>query len=223
MIVLEVKDVWKIYKVGEEEVAALAGVSLKINEGEFISIMGPSGSGKSTLMNMIGLLDRPTKGKVFLEGKNTSEMSEKELAKARGRKIGFVFQKYNLINTLTALENVTLPMIFQKISEEERVKRARGLLKIVNMSHRENHKPSELSGGEQQRIAIARALAMNPKIILADEPTGNLDSKTEKKIMEIFIQLNKKFGHTVILVTHDPEVASYAQKIIRIKDGKIIS
>ncbi len=220
--IIEIKDVWKIYEVGKVKVEALRGLNLVVNKGEFIAVMGPSGSGKSTAMNMIGCLDLPTRGKIFLSGKDISKMTESDLAQIRGKKIGFVFQKFNLINTLTAKENVTLPMIFQGLSAAERERRAEELLTLVGLKDRINHRPTELSGGQQQRVAIARALANNPEVILADEPTGNLDSKTGKAVMDFFKKLNKDKGVTIVLVTHDEEVAMNADRIEYLRDGRIV-
>jgi len=220
--IIELKNVWKIYKMGKVEVPALRGLSLQIKPGEFVAIQGPSGSGKSTAMNMVGCLDIPTKGKVYLEGQDISKLSESELAQIRGRKIGFVFQQFNLINTLTALENVMLPMTFQSKSRAERQKRAQKLLELVGLKDRINHKPTELSGGQQQRVAIARALSNNPEIILADEPTGNLDSKAGKAFMDFLKELHKKENKTIIMVTHDSDLARYAQRVAYLKDGQIV-
>jgi len=220
MPIIELKNVSKIYKMGDNKVYALDKANLKINEGEFVAIFGPSGSGKSTLMHIIGCLDIPTQGTVFLEGKDISKFSESELATIRGKTIGFIFQTFNLFQTLTVLENVMLPMVFQDMPAKERKKRAKELIEYVGLGHRVDHRPAELSGGEQQRVAVARSLAINPKIILGDEPTGNLDSKTGKKIMEGLKEVNKE-GKTVILVTHDASLTSYANKIVHIKDGKI--
>lgn len=219
--VVELRNVWKVYGDGEVKVEALRGVNLKILEGEFIAIMGPSGSGKSTLLNMIGCLDKPTRGKVLIDGVDVSKLDERELAKIRSEKIGFIFQLFNLSPNLTALENVYLAMLFKGVSRKEGLKRAEELLEIVGMKRRMNHYPNQLSGGEMQRVAIARALANNPKIILADEPTGNLDSKSGREVMKVLEGLNKKLGTTLIVVTHDPEVAKFAEKIFIIKDGKI--
>ncbi|MCK4550988.1 MAG: ABC transporter ATP-binding protein [Candidatus Aenigmarchaeota archaeon] len=219
---IELKSVKKIYRMGNVDVPALNGVSMTVNRSEFIAIMGPSGSGKSTLMNMVGCLDVPTVGNIFLDGKDIAKMSESALAQIRGRKIGFVFQKFNLLSTLTALENVTIPMMFQNIEESKRTKRAIELLKIVGLDDRAHHKPSELSGGQQQRVAMARSLANDPEVILADEPTGNLDTKTGKEVINILNTLNKE-GKTIIMVTHDPDVAKFAQRIVYIKDGLINS
>lgn len=220
---IKLENVWKIYQLGKVELTVLKGISLEINPGSFVSILGPSGSGKSTLLNMIGFLDVPTKGKIFLEEKDTSRLSEDEMADIRGKKIGFIFQQFNLLPNLNSLENVTMPMLFQGVSENERKDRAESLLISVGLEKRILHRPSELSGGEQQRIAVARSLANNPKIIIADEPTGNLDSKTGKKIMEILINFHQKEGKTIIVVTHDSNIADYSEKIINIKDGQIVS
>jgi putative ABC transport system ATP-binding protein len=220
--VIELKDVWKIYKMGDIEVAALRGMSLKVEKGEFVSIMGPSGSGKSTSVNMVGCLDIPTKGQIFLDGKDISKLSESDLAQIRGKKIGFIFQKFNLINTLTALENVMLPMAFQNVSKQEQYKRAVKLLELVDLQDRMDHRPTELSGGQQQRVAIARSLANNPEVILADEPTGNLDSKTGNTVMEFLRKMNKQEGKTIIMVTHDDDLAQYADRIEYLKDGAIV-
>jgi len=221
-IIIELKNVYKIYGMDHTEIPAVNGISLKIYEGEFVSIIGPSGSGKSTLMNLIGCLDVPTYGKVLINGKDASKMSEDSLANLRASEIGFVFQSFNLLPRLTAIENVMLPMNFSdKIKNKE--ERAMKLLKDVGLGNRMNHKPSELSGGQRQRVSIARALANNPNIILADEPTGNLDSKSGKEVIKILGNLNKKFGHTLVLVTHNRTLANLAQRIIMLKDGKIIS
>jgi len=218
--IIELKNLSKHYEMGENIVKALDGIDVKIKKGDFIAIVGPSGSGKSTMMNMIGALDLATKGEIFLEDENIENLEESELAQIRGRKIGFVFQTFNLIPTLTALENVMLPMTFQEVDREEKLERAEKILKKVGLEHRKNHFPNELSGGEMQRVAIARALANNPEVILADEPTGNLDSKTGKEIMKIFTDLNKK-GKTIILVTHDLDLTKYATKVLKLRDGKI--
>ncbi len=220
--VIELKDVWKIYTMGDVEVAALRGITLSVEKGEFVSIMGPSGSGKSTAVNMVGCLDIPSKGQILLEGKDISKLEESELAQIRGKKIGFIFQKFNLINTLSALENVMLPMTFQNVAYEERITRAKKLLSLVELGDRIDHKPNELSGGQQQRVAIARSLANDPQVILADEPTGNLDSKTGNIVMEFLKKMNKDEGKTIIMVTHDDELSQYADRIEFLKDGKII-
>lgn len=218
--IIELKNVKKIYQMGQVQVKALDGVSFKINKNEFISVIGASGSGKSTLLNVMCCLSRPTEGKVLIEGRDIAEMDDNELAVIRGREIGFVFQTFNLIQRLSALENVTLPMWFMGKSEEERVKKAKNLLEMVGLEHRIKHRPSELSGGERQRVAIARSLANDPPIIVGDEPTGNLDSKTGKEILNIFKDLYKQ-GRTVILVTHDADIAKKTKKRIYLKDGKI--
>ncbi len=220
MAVIKLKNVWKVYQMGDSNVEALRGIDIDINEGDFVSIMGPSGSGKSTSMNMVGCLDLPTKGSIYLGNDDISKLDESELATIRGKKIGFIFQQFNLIKTINAMENVMLPMIFQGIPEEGRKKKARELLELVNLGHRINHKPNELSGGEQQRVAIARALANDPDIILADEPTGNLDSKTGEIVLKFLKELNKN-GKTIIIVTHDPNIAKQTRKIFYIRDGMI--
>lgn len=220
--VIQLKDVWKTYKLGEHEVHALRGASLEVFDGEFLAIKGPSGSGKSTMMNLVGCLDIPTKGTIHLDRHNISNLSESNLAQIRGKKIGFIFQKFNLLNNLTALENVTLPLIFQNLSAEKRKKIATDLLEDIGLKDRMHHTPNQLSGGEQQRVAIARALAVNPEVILADEPTGNLDSKTGDKIMELLKELNRKKKKTVVFVTHDDDLAVQADRIAYLHDGQII-
>ncbi|HDJ96594.1 MAG TPA: ABC transporter ATP-binding protein [Candidatus Aenigmarchaeota archaeon] len=221
-IVIECKNVWKIYNpYTPAEVKALRGVNLSVKRGEFIAIMGSSGSGKSTLLHCIGCLDTPTRGKILIEGVDVSKLDEKELALLRRYKIGFVFQFFNLISNLTALQNVELPMVFAGVSQNKRRERAIELLKMVGLGKRLNHKPNELSGGEQQRVAIARALANNPSIILADEPTGNLDSRSGEEVMNIFVELNKNEGRTILIVTHEPYIAKKAKRIVKIKDGRI--
>jgi putative ABC transport system ATP-binding protein len=220
---IKLENVWKIYRLGKVELNVLKGISLEIYPGNFVVILGPSGSGKSTLLHIIGLLDTPTKGKVFLEGQDTSRFSEDELAQIRGKKIGFIFQQFNLLQNITALENVMMPMTFQGIPENERKEKAEFLLSSVGLKERILHRPLELSGGEQQRIAIARALANNPGVIVADEPTGNLDSTTGQKIMEALISLHEKEQKTMIVVTHDPTIADYSEQIINIKDGQLVS
>lgn len=220
--IISLSDVWRIYVMGEMEVQALQGVSFDIEHGEFVSIMGPSGSGKSTCMNMIGCLDRSTKGDVIINGQKTVEMSEKELAHLRNETVGFVFQQYHLLSTMTVLENVMLPLRYQGFDVSERKKRAQVVLEQVNLADRMGHRPSELSGGQKQRAAIARALATEPDIILADEPTGALDSETGKSVMNLFREINKA-GTTIIIVTHDPGIGHSAHRCIRLFDGKIAS
>jgi len=221
--IIKLENVWKIYQLGKVELAALKGINLVIQPGSFVAIMGPSGSGKSTLLNIIGCLDTPTEGKVFLKGQDISLLSENQLAQIRGKTIGFIFQEFNLLPNLSALENVTLPMIFQGLSEDERKERGKGILIKVDLKDRIHHQPAELSGGERQRVAIARAFANNPEMVIADEPTGNLDSTTGKKIMEILTDFHKKEGKTIVVVTHDPHIAEYSKEIVNIKDGQIIS
>ena len=220
--IISLEDVWKIYRMGEVEVQALRGLTLDIKKGEFVAIMGPSGSGKSTAVNMVGCLDVPTRGKVFLEDHDISKLSESDLAQIRGRKIGFIFQQFNLINTLSALENVGLPMMFQGVPEEERNRRARKLLELVELGDRTGHRPTELSGGQQQRVAIARALVNDPAVVLADEPTGNLDSKTGSIVMDFLKKLNKEEKKTIIMVTHDAHIAKNAQRTVFLKDGRVV-
>ncbi len=219
--VIELDQVSKIYKMDEVEVPALKDVDVKIKNKEFVAIMGPSGSGKSTMLQMIGCLDRPTSGKVFLDGTDVSKLNDSQLARVRGKKIGFVFQYFNLYPTLTAQGNVELPMMIVEMDKKHRQKRALELLKIVGLEKRANHLPSQLSGGERQRVAIARALANEPAFVLADEPTGNLDSKSGNDIMKIFVELNER-GKTIIIVTHDENIASHSKRIIKLKDGEII-
>lgn len=217
---IRLEHVFKIYEMGDNKVYALDDVSLRIAPHEFVSIIGPSGSGKSTLMNMLGCLDTPTQGKYLLDGMDVSKKTDDELAEIRNNKIGFVFQGFNLLPKLTAIENVELPLIYSNVSTKERHERALESLRKVGLAERANHKPTELSGGQQQRVAIARALITNPPIILGDEPTGNLDSKSGKEVMEIFKELNKN-GNTVILITHDSGVAAQAKRVVRIQDGKL--
>lgn len=220
--IIELIDVKKIYKMGKSEVRALDGVTLSVKKGEFVSIVGKSGSGKSTLVNQVGCLDTPTSGKVLLDGQDIAKMSESKLAQVRGRKIGFIFQTFNLMPTLTVSENVALPMSFQDISQEKIKKNVSSVLELVDLTDRANHKPGELSGGQRQRVAIARALGNNPEVVLADEPTGNLDTKTGKQIMEFLMDLHKNKKVTIIMVTHDDDLAMCAERTITLSDGKII-
>jgi len=220
--IIKLKNVWKIYKMDEVEVPALRGLDLEVKKGEFLAILGPSGSGKSTALNMIGSLDIPTKGEVYLDGVNISTLTESDLAQLRGKKIGFVFQVFNLIPSLDAVGNVALPMIFQGKSRDYRIKRAKQILTKVGLDHRLTHKPSQMSGGERQRVAIARALSNDPEVILADEPTGNLDSKTGLEVMELLKELHKKDKKTIILVTHDHNLVKYSHRIAYLMDGKIL-
>jgi len=220
--IIKLENVWKIYRLGKVELSALRGVCLEIAPGGFVSIMGPSGSGKSTLLNMIGCLDIPTKGRVFLGGKDIARLSEDELAYLRGKTIGFVFQEFNILPNLTALENVILPMVFQAVPQKEREERAKRILTSLGLGSRISHRSTELSGGERQRVAIARAFSNNPEMVIADEPTGNLDSASGKKIMEILSDFHQKEGKTVVVVTHDPHIASYSEQIINIHDGQVV-
>lgn len=218
--VIEARDLCKTYKMGDNELRALDNVSLKILEGDFVAIIGPSGSGKSTFMNILGCLDLADNGEYLLDHTNIKSLTEDELSEVRNKKIGFIFQNFNLLSKLSAIENVELPLIYQGVKSKERSKIALESLNMVGLESRKNHMPNELSGGQQQRVAIARAIASNPQIILADEPTGALDSKTSKEILEILKQLNKN-GKTIIMITHDNEIAKEAKRKIRIKDGKI--
>lgn len=218
--IIKLDNVWKTYKMGHVNINALAGLNIEIKEGEFVAVVGPSGSGKSTTMNMIGCLDIPTRGKIYLEQHDISKLSESTLAQIRGKKIGFVFQAFNLIPTLTALENIMLPMTFQSVPREARLNKARDLLIKLGLKDRLNNLPSQLSGGESQRVAIARSLANDPEIILADEPTGNLDSKTGSEIMELLTNLHEKEHRTIAMVTHDASLKRHADRVIYIKDGK---
>jgi len=220
-IALDVKDVWKIYGT-KVQIEVLRGVSLSISEAEFVAIIGASGSGKSTLMHVMGCLQKPTRGEIVLDGVNIAELTEDELAEIRGKQIGFVFQQFNLLPLKTAQKNVELPLIFQGVNSTERSKKAAELLERVGLGHRMSHKPSQMSGGEQQRVAIARALVGNPAIIFADEPTGNLDTKSSREIMSILKKLNSE-GKTLIVVTHDPEIAKWADRTIRLRDGRVIT
>jgi putative ABC transport system ATP-binding protein len=219
---IRTEDLWKTYEMGSTEVHALHGVSFSIRRNEYVAIMGPSGSGKSTLMNLIGCLDTPTKGQYWLNGRLVSEMDDDELAHIRNKEIGFVFQTFNLLARATALHNVELPLIYSGVPSKDRIERAKKSLALVELSDRMDHKPNELSGGQRQRVAIARALVNNPSIILADEPTGNLDSQTGVEIMKLFDKLHTE-GNTIILVTHERDIAEYAHRVISIRDGKIAS
>jgi putative ABC transport system ATP-binding protein len=219
-IVIETREIWKTYEMGEEELHALRGVSIEIRKGEYVAIMGPSGSGKSTLMNLIGCLDTPSKGSYWLAGRLVSQLDDDELAYIRNKEIGFVFQTFNLLPRATALHNVELPLVYNGTPSEERLERAKKVLAQVDLTGRMMHKPNELSGGQRQRVAIARALVNHPSILLADEPTGNLDSATGVEIMALFAKLHQS-GNTIILVTHEPEIAQHAHRVIRLRDGKI--
>jgi putative ABC transport system ATP-binding protein len=219
---VQVENVEKVYKLGEIPVQALRDVSLELQKGEFVAIMGPSGSGKTTLLNLIGVLDKPTKGKIYIDGRDITKLKEKELTKLRRSTVGYIFQFYNLIPVLSAFENVELPMLIAGMPKEEREERAHNLLEKVGLAGRENHRPDELSGGEQQRVAIVRALANKPSVVLADEPTGDLDSKTGKEVMQALRDLSSNEGATVIVVTHDSMVADMASKIFEMRDGRII-
>jgi len=220
MGLINTQDLWKTYVMGSEEIHALRGVSIDIDKGEYVAIMGPSGSGKSTLMNLIGCLDTPSKGSYMLNGKEVGAMNDDELARIRNEEIGFVFQTFNLLPRATALHNVELPLVYAGVSGKDRVERAKLALQKVELIDRASHRPNELSGGQRQRVAIARALVNNPSILLADEPTGNLDSKTGEEIMAVFSRLHGG-GNTIILVTHEPDIASHAHRVIHIRDGQV--
>jgi putative ABC transport system ATP-binding protein len=221
-IVVDAKDLTKVYVMGDVEVHALRGLSLQIERGEVLSIMGPSGSGKSTLMNTLGCLDRPTSGEYYLDGESVADLNDDQLADIRNRKVGFVFQSFNLLPRATALSNVELPLRYSAVSGRERRERARAALESVGLGDRIHHRPSELSGGQQQRVAIARALINNPAIVMADEPTGNLDTKSGDEIMNVLMQLNKELATTLIIVTHDPEIAEQTKRIVTIRDGVVV-
>jgi putative ABC transport system ATP-binding protein len=220
MALIDTHDLWKTYVMGSEEIHALRGVTIGIERGEYVAIMGPSGSGKSTLMNLIGCLDTPSKGSYLLNGKQVSQMNDNELARIRNQEIGFVFQTFNLLPRATALQNVELPLVYAGVQGKDRNQRARAALDKVELTSRIGHRPNELSGGQRQRVAIARALVNNPSILLADEPTGNLDSKTGSEIMALFARLHEA-GNTIVLVTHEAEVAAFAHRTIHIRDGKV--
>ena len=220
--IIRAEGLWRTYQMGAEEIHALRGVSFTIDKGEYVAVMGPSGSGKSTLMNLIGCLDTPTSGTYVLRGKVVSEMNDDELAAVRNREIGFVFQTFNLLPRATALHNVELPLVYAGMAKERRIGQAKAALEMVDLTDRMNHRPNELSGGQRQRVAIARALVMSPSILLADEPTGNLDSATGEEIMRLFGRLHEQ-GHTIILVTHERDIADHALRTIRLRDGQIES
>ena len=220
MPLIETRDLWKTYVMGDEEIHALKGVSISIERGEYVAIMGPSGSGKSTLMNLIGCLDTPSKGTYLLNDKEVSQMNDNELARIRNEEIGFVFQTFNLLPRATALHNVELPLVYAGMGKTERLEQAKAAIEKVELTHRMTHKPNELSGGQRQRVAIARALVNNPSILLADEPTGNLDSKTGVEIMALFARLHEA-GNTIIVVTHEADIAAYAHRVIAIRDGQV--
>lgn len=220
MALIETHDLWKTYVMGDEEIHALRGVSIQIERGEYVAIMGPSGSGKSTLMNLIGCLDTPSRGSYLLNGKQVSQMSDNELARIRNEEIGFVFQTFNLLPRASALQNVELPLVYAGVGAKERQQRAREVLERVELGSRMTHRPNELSGGQRQRVAIARALVNNPSILLADEPTGNLDSKTGAEIMALFARLHDA-GNTIVIVTHEAEVAALARRAIFVRDGQV--
>ena len=221
-LVVEAKDLKKVYVMGDVEVHALRGLSIQIEAGEVISIMGPSGSGKSTLMNTLGCLDRPSSGEYYLDGESVAEMNDDQLADIRNRKVGFVFQSFNLLPRATALSNVELPLRYASVSGKDRRERARAALEAVGLGDRIHHRPSELSGGQQQRVAIARAIINDPAIVMADEPTGNLDTKSGDEIMQVLLNLNKELATTLIIVTHDPEVAEQTNRVVTIRDGVVV-
>jgi len=219
-IIIRTYDLWKTYLMGQEEIHAVSGLDVEIRKGEYVAIMGPSGSGKSTLMNLIGCLDTPTGGQYYINGRLVSDMSDDELARIRNKEIGFVFQTFNLLPRATALHNVELPLIYAGLSGDVRIERAKGAMRQVDLEDRMSHKPSELSGGQHQRVAIARALVNNPSILLADEPTGNLDTATGNEIMGVFARLHQQ-GNTIVLVTHEHDIAMHAHRVIHLRDGKV--
>jgi putative ABC transport system ATP-binding protein len=221
-VIIKASGLGKTYQMGEETIKALDSVDLEVRRGEYVAFMGPSGSGKSTLMNLVGALDTPTRGEYILNGHDVSRMSESDLASVRNKEIGFVFQTFNLLPRYSAIENVALPLVYAGLPKAERLKKARASLEAVGLGNRASHRPNELSGGQRQRVAIARALVNNPSIILADEPTGNLDSKTSHDIMALFRELNER-GNTIIMVTHEEDIAAYARRIIRLRDGRVES
>lgn len=220
--IIELQDTWKIYKMGEVEVPALRGISVEIKKGDFVAIIGASGSGKSTMMNLIGCLDLPSKGSIYLKSQDISKLSESDLASLRGKTIGFIFQQYNLIQSMSAFENVMLPLEFQEYDEREAANKTREILKLVGLGDKMQYRPTQLSGGQQQRVSIARSLASDPEIVLADEPTGALDSVTGREVLDMLHRLWKDHGKTIIMVTHDLNLAKYAHTIIELKDGKIL-
>lgn len=221
-VVVEVEDLYKIYKVGENKVRALNGVSFKVHEGEFCAIVGTSGSGKSTLLNMLAGLEHPTKGQISIRGQHIEKMNEKQLVAFRREHVGFIFQSFNLMGTMNAIENVALPLSFRGVPKKERMKRAERMIRLVGLEKHKKHKPNQMSGGQQQRVGMARALVLNPDIVFADEPTGNLDSVTSEEMMTLMRNVVNKHHKTLVMVTHDNQLASYADRIIHIKDGKII-
>jgi len=222
MPLIETVDLWETYVMGSEEIHALKGVSISIERGEYVAIMGPSGSGKSTLMNLIGCLDTPSQGSYLLNGKQVSQMNDNELARIRNEEIGFVFQTFNLLPRATALHNVELPLVYAGVPSADRQQRARLALEKVELGARMTHKPNELSGGQRQRVAIARALVNDPSILLADEPTGNLDTENSKAVLEILCDLNKRLGQTILMITHNPDAAAYGHRMVRMRDGRIV-
>ncbi len=222
-VVIKIRNLRKVYKIGTEKVVALERIDADIHKGEICCVLGTSGSGKSTLLNMLAGLEKPTRGSVEIYGENISRMSEKQLAVFRQKHIGFVFQSYNLIGSMTALENVTMPLIFRGVSKRTRLKKAEKMLRYVGLANRAKHKPGEMSGGQQQRVGIARAFVTNPEVVFADEPTGNLDTKTTREVMEIMVNTCRKNGSTMVLVTHDRDIAKYADRVLTIIDGRIVS